>query len=79
MAAGRTVLSTKLPGIPDEYYNYIFTTDHDPLSISRALDKLAEKDISELSRLGELSRNFVVNEKSIDIQAKRIINFLQSI
>jgi glycosyltransferase involved in cell wall biosynthesis len=76
MASGTPVLTTRLPGMPAEYYPYVLTVDQDgPEGIHDALEKALSMDIQELCDLGDHSRQFVLNEKNHIVQADRILQF----
>lgn len=78
MVSGNPVLSTKIKGIPDEYFNYIV-----PLETIEK-DNLKSKiiEIGNMSRekrlaFGEKAKDFVLNEKNCVKQAERIISFVK--
>ena len=49
MASGTPILTTKLPGMPEEYYDYIYTIDNEtPDGIAECLKEILKKDITEL-------------------------------
>ncbi len=77
MVSGNPVLSTRIKGIPDEYFDYIVPLD------SLGKDYLKEKILEvanmpseQRKALGENARNFVLNEKNNVKQAEKIIKFL---
>ena len=78
MVSGNPVLSTKIKGIPDEYFNYIV-----PLETIEK-DNLKSKiiEIGNMSRekrlaFGEKAKDFVLKEKNCVKQAERIISFIK--
>lgn len=73
-SSGTPVLMAKLPGIPDEYYDYCLTFDDksaDGLEIS--LRKALDLENDKLKTIGEKARNFVLLHKNNCIQAKKVI------
>ena len=79
IASGTPVLTTKLPGIPDEYYPYIYLIeDETPMGISDTLRKIFSLSAEYRNNFGENAREFVLKYKSNVAQAKKIIKFLES-
>ncbi len=77
MVSGTPLLTTKLPSMPIEYYDYVYLIEDESIEgISRELDKLLCKNDEELRQFGEKARSFVLKYKSNEMQAKRIIDFL---
>ena len=80
MLSGTPVLTTKLKGIPDEYFKYVFVLeDSSEESIINAIIRLSKKDLKELNRFGEEAANFVSNRTNYKIQGQRIMNFISSV
>lgn len=79
MTAGRPVLSTKLPGIPDDYKNYIlwFDDESEESFISKITDVLKMSD-DEITSFGQKAYDFCVSNKNGEKQALRIIEFLKT-
>ena len=79
MVSGTPILTTKLPGMPKEYYNYIYTIDGDrPEDITDALNNVLSMNKEELHEKGTEARNFVLEKKNNIIQAERILSLLRS-
>lgn len=77
MASGTPLLTTKLPGMPIEYYPYVFLFEAETVdSYSMTLKKVLEHTDEELNAFGIKARNFVLSNKNNIIQAKRIIDFI---
>ena len=78
MASGTPVLTTRLPGMPTEYYPFIYTIDEDsPKGVANALEKVFANDFNARQEMGSKARQFVLNEKSNVVQAKKIVEFIQ--
>ncbi|MDY6366921.1 MAG: glycosyltransferase [Clostridia bacterium] len=78
MASGTPVLTTELPGMPKEYYPYIFTIKNDNADgIANALKDVFALDVSARYLKGRSAREFVLREKSNVVQAKKILEFLR--
>lgn len=77
MVSGTPVLTTRLPGMPKEYYNYVYTIDGEGTeAVTEALKKMLEKPQEELFKKGEAARQFVLNKKNNVLQAERIKRLL---
>jgi glycosyltransferase involved in cell wall biosynthesis len=78
MVSGTAVMSTKLPGMPTDYYPYILMIDGDaPEDISNALNDALSLPPKELEKLGKKARNYVLKYKNNISQAKRIKDFIK--
>lgn len=78
MASRTPVLINKLPGIPDEYYNFCYTTDSETIEdLKLKIVEILELPKDERNSLGIRASQFIINNKNEDIQAKKILNFIQ--
>lgn len=78
MISGTPVLTTKLPGMPEEYYPHVyFIEDETPDGISMVLQEICAKSLEERTRKGIDARQFVLEQKTNIAQAKKIIDFIQ--
>jgi glycosyltransferase involved in cell wall biosynthesis len=80
MQSGTPVLTTRLPGIPAEYYQHMFSIETETIEgIAEALRITLSIPAAELREKGESAREFVVRDKSWQTQARRIACFLHSL
>jgi glycosyltransferase involved in cell wall biosynthesis len=80
LASGTPVACTLLPGMPDEYLPFIYILKDESISgYKKSLEYILSKDKSELHNFGELSKQFVMNNKTNLIQSKLVYNFIQKI
>ena len=79
MVSGTPMLTTKLPGMPSEYYPYVYLIeDETPDGIAKVLMTVfAEPNEQRLAK-AKRARIFVLEHKSNVIQAKTIIKFLEN-
>ena len=80
MLSGTPVLTTKLCGIPEEYYPHLYTFDEE--SVKGFRDKLQETlslASDELQQKGMAAQRFVLENKSNIKQAQRIEQFFEEI
>lgn len=78
MTTGTPLLTTRLPGIPDEYKEYIFYFDDENAnSFANKLREILSLTKDQLNEKGQSARNFVLKNKNNIVQAKRIIDLLK--
>lgn len=79
MSLGVPVVSTRLDGIPPEYFKYLEVCESDdPDSLKEAILSVRSNYKAALARAHE-GASFVFRNKSIETQGQRISEFLQSI
>lgn len=79
MATGSAVLTTKLPGIPEEYFKYVYTFyDETKEGFKRSLEYVLSRPYTELREIGQSAQLFLKNNKSTKKQVEKIIRFIQS-
>lgn len=77
LSSGSVVLSTKLKGIPEEYYNYMIVCDTINIKqIAEKMRKLTKMNDFEYSNIGTKGRTFVIENKNSEIQGKKLYGFL---
>lgn len=77
MSLGTPLITTNLPGIPNDHYPYIFLFEDDTVEgIKRSLIKVLSKDPEELFSFGMRSKQFVRSEKNIKVQAEKLLRIL---
>ena len=77
LLSGRPVLSYKIGGIPDEYFNYLIEVKSStPCDIKNAICYVAQMSETEREKIGLAGRNYVIEEKNSLKQAKRICEFI---
>lgn len=80
MASFTPVLTTRLPGMPKEYYEYVFTIDKSgEQGISDALEKVFSRPKEERYALGENAGKFIKENKNNICQTRKIIEFLRKL
>lgn len=77
MATGTPVLTTSLPGMPEEYKKYVYLlVDETVDGVSKALKDYFDHAREETKMLGFEARNFVLKNKNNNVQAHKIIELL---
>ncbi|MEZ9864352.1 glycosyltransferase [Vibrio breoganii] len=79
MASGTATLTTKLKGMPKQYYDYIYTIDKEtPLGISDSIKTILSRDIREIHHKGMSAQDFVLKYKNSNAQAAKLIKLIES-
>lgn len=74
MVSGTPVLTTKLPGMPKEYYDYIYLIeDESENGMMDSIITVLNLPRKELIEKGKNAKDFVLKYKNNNVQAKKII------
>ena len=77
MTSGTPVLANRLPGIPDEYYEYIYTFSGETVDeMAESMKKVFAESKESLEEKGSLAYHFVVKNKNSDMQAKKVLELI---
>lgn len=78
-ASGTPLLTTKLPGMPHEYYDYVYLIDGSGSeAITKSFNELFHSHTpEELREKGLCARKFILENKNNLIQSKRICDLLK--
>lgn len=80
MASGTPVITTKLPGMPKEYENYVYLFEgEDFLAMKNTIEEILKFSKGQLHEFGAKSKNFVITYKNNIAQANKIQDFINSI
>lgn len=77
MVSGTPLLTTKLPGIPDEYFDYVYAFENATVDeMAKMLNDITRKSVDDLNNKGYLAKKFVMENKNNMIQGNKIIHFV---
>jgi hypothetical protein len=80
MASGIPLVTTPLPAIPKEYYDYVYIfSDESVIGMHNTLAYLLSLPEEEIKIFGKKAKQFVLEHKSNIKQSERFINFLKTI
>lgn len=80
MVSGTPVLTTRLNGFTEEYYDKMFfVEDNDPKAMAQKISEIASMDKEELNRMSIKAKEFVIKEKSWEKQTDKIYRFLEEL
>ena len=75
--SGTPLLSTRLLGIPKDYYEFVYWIDDESKEgIKNILKSILKKSKEELYLFGNQAKEFAVINKSNIVQGRRIVEFL---
>lgn len=78
MASGTPLLTTKLPGMPNEYHEYVYLFGEETVeAYAETIRQVFAKSDEELQQKGALAKKFVLDNKNNVVQAKRIVNLIE--
>lgn len=80
LLSGIPVIMNRLPGIPDEYFNYVFTPlDESIPELTSIIRKVLNTDTAIISAKTRSAREFILSNKNSEFQVSRIIDLIKSI
>lgn len=79
MVTGVPVLSTKLEGIPNDYYKYLFIVDeYNAESIANQIRNVCDLSDHVKAEITSAGRDFILNSKTCEHQVRKIIELLKA-
>ena len=80
MVSGTPFLTTRLPGMPVEYYPYVFLFDEESMEgYKRKLDEILSLPYETMQAKGELGKRFVMMNKNSTIQVFGIVKLINNL
>jgi len=80
MASGTPVLTTPLPGMPKEYYDYVYLFEDESIEgMAKTLEHVLSLTKEVLHAKGAAAKEFVLREKNNIVQAKRILEMIREV
>lgn len=77
MTSGTPALITRLPGIPDEYYKYVYTFEEETIKgMANTMKSVLSIPKVQRTELGKKAQRFVCDQKNEYVQAKKIADGL---
>lgn len=79
LLAGRSVIINRLPGIPKEYYDYVYTPkDESVKAFAECISYVLNLDQDIREKRSRAGQQFIVEQKNSRVQVERIIKMIQS-
>lgn len=80
MLSGTPVLTTRLQGIPKEYFEYVFVAESNKAkSLAKAMNDVLSQSDDVLTQFGEKAKLYIISKKDSVNQVKRILNFIEEV
>ena len=77
MLAGKPVIAYKLPGIPDEYDDYLLYIECKENGLADCIKKYGNTDIKELEIIGKKNQLFAEQNKNYIVQTAKILKIME--
>ena len=76
MVSGKPVLSVRIGGIPEEYYEYLIEIKSlSPEDVAQAIDRVLAMTPEERTAFGQRARNFILENKNAVKQTQKMLSF----
>lgn len=80
MVSGTPLLTTRLAGMPKDYYPYVYLFDEESKEgFMQVLDKVFSLSAEELHQKGLLAKDFAINQKNNVKQAELFYSFIEKV
>ena len=80
MLSGTPMLTTRLPGIPEEYFEYLFSvSDVSVETITKKLEEILCYSQEDLCEFGNRAQEFIIQNKKSDDAGRKIIHLIEKI
>ncbi len=80
MSSGTPLLTTRLSGIPREYFDHVYTLEDETTEgLAKVLCDILALPQAELSKKGRGAKQFVADNKNLHVQARKIYDFLKEL
>ena len=77
LGSGTPTILHRLPGVPDEYYQYVFVPDNETSeALKRSIMEVCKKSNMELQRFGDLAKKFVKDYKTPYVQCEKVYKMI---
>lgn len=79
LLAGKSVVINRLPGIPDEYYNFVYTPKDESIeSLTDCLISVLNTDMNIRRKRAKEGREFIINKKNSKVQMERVLALIKT-
>lgn len=80
MLTGNPAVICRMSGIPEDYYDYVYVSDNDrPEGLANCLNMVLDMPDEERRRKGMAARQYILDNKTIPVQSRRIVEFLKKL
>lgn len=79
LLAGKSTVANRLPGIPEEYFKYIYTPKDESIeALSECIARVLHMNHEERAIRANAGRQFVLEKKNSKMQIERVIKMIES-
>jgi glycosyltransferase involved in cell wall biosynthesis len=79
MVSGTPLITTPLPGMPEEYHQYVYLFNDESIEgFASTIKQILSLSTKELNEFGMRAKEFVLSKKSNIIQARKLIKMLNN-
>ena len=79
LLAGRSIIINRLPGIPKEYYDYVYTPkDESVEAFAECISNVLSIDDEKREERAKAGHDFVIERKNSKMQMRRVIEMIES-
>ena len=79
LLSGKTVIINRLPGIPEEYYEYVFVPHNETVSsLTDCITQIINMDPLVRMTIASKGRDFILHHKNSKIQTERILDLIRN-
>lgn len=79
MASGTPILTTRLPGMPKEYEDYVYFIETETAAgIAESIKNVLSISPEELHRKGEAAKEFILTQKNNRVQAEKLLKMINA-
>ena len=79
LLARKPVIMHRLPGVPDEYYKYVYAPDENSENgLQDVIRKVLNMDMQEREARAQAGYDFIVKNKNAKTQMKRVLDMFTS-
>lgn len=79
LLSGRSVIINRLPGIPEEYYNYVYTPENESIeALTKCMIKVLCLDEQERDKRAQAGKQFIINKKNSQVQMARVLDLIRT-
>lgn len=80
LRSGTPTIMCRLPGIPDEYFSYVYAIEHESIDgLSKTVDYVLSLDDNELIRRGLLAKEYVLTNKNNILQTYKLVGLIKKL
>ncbi len=77
LLSGKSVIINRLPGIPEEYYQYVYIPNNESVeAMTLCISKVLSEEVDDREQKAQSGRNFILSQKNSRVQTRRILELI---